>query len=164
MDLITLVQPQPVGGILQRLVDMLGAVEGVDLFNGPAVPLSNDPSVVQLNVIAYGGSPPDGTHNEGYSVLRKSTFQVIGRHEEYDFAFAAAESARVALSVHDVVLRGLYFLRISQRTELADLPFDPQRRARVAFSVEAVSRLATAGELAKAERVPIQSHLEETQR
>ena len=138
-------EPQPLGGILQRLVDVLGAEEGADLFNGPAIPPPNEQGLAQITVITYGGSAPGGTHNEGLSVLRRSTFQVIGRHEDYDVAYAAAEAAREALIVTDIELRGLYFLRISPRTELADLPLDPQRRVRVAFSVEAVSRLIPAG-------------------
>ena len=143
--MITPIQPQPVQGVLQRLVDALGAVEGVDLFNGPAVPPPNEQGLAQLNVVAYGGAPPDGSHNEGLCVLRKSTFQIVGRHEDYDKAYEVTEAARAALCVTDTALRGLYFLRISPRTEMTDLPLDPQRRARIAFSIETVSRLIPPG-------------------
>lgn len=124
----------PLDALKQRLITLVPLVDGETIFAGPDADLPATGTGF-LVIRETGGAPPVGTHNEGFTALRRPSFQLMSHATDYSVAWALANAAYAASNASNVQIDDVFFLMIFPIQEPHDMPPDPKGRCRVVFNV-----------------------------
>ncbi len=123
--------------VLGRLAITGVGVEGRTLFGGSDSSLPSSGAGL-LTVVPTGGRQRVQTHNG--SAVRRPSFQITARADDYRVAEALASSAYSQLDVANIAFGAVFFLHVSPMQEPFAMPPDANGRARVSFNIATAHR------------------------